>query len=140
VKVRLVVHGVKKLARGLAPKEEILPEDLPQYLAPALLKAAAERDPAHLKIFFYDYYDRLVTAGFDLRDRPKVTIVTIHGSKGREAETVWLFSETYPKAFERGMDNEHRLAYVGVTRARSHLFIVHEQLYGTWTRPYPYPE
>lgn len=65
--------------------------------------------------------------GEKLRSRPRVRISTIHSAKGDEADHVVLFSEmatrTY-KEMERRPDDERRVQYVGVTRARQKLTIV----------------
>lgn len=58
---------------------------------------------------------------------PKYKLMTIHTVKGAEADNVVLYTGmsrlTY-EAFESNPDAEHRVWYVGVTRARNNLFIV----------------
>lgn len=60
---------------------------------------------------------------------PKITLSTIHQVKGDEADYVVLLSDI-PKLVRKemrdaeGEDNEHRVFYVAITRAREKLFIV----------------
>jgi DNA helicase-2/ATP-dependent DNA helicase PcrA len=58
---------------------------------------------------------------------PRIRLSTIHGAKGGEADNVILFTDmanrTY-KDMQRHPDNERRVFYVGVTRAKSNLHIV----------------
>ena len=68
--------------------------------------------------------------GPEIASNPKVKLSTIHGAKGCEANTVILSTISSP-AVERGRqavdeihDEECRVAYVGVTRARRDLVIV----------------
>ncbi|HVU00617.1 MAG TPA: UvrD-helicase domain-containing protein [Polyangiaceae bacterium] len=70
-----------------------------------------------------------------LKDQETVTLMTIHGAKGLEFRTVVLTGmeeETFPyRGYEAGhedeMDEERRLAYVAVTRARERLYVTHAQ-------------
>lgn len=58
---------------------------------------------------------------------PKVSLTTYHGSKGREADHVVLMTDCFRKAYDHARiypDDERRLAYVGVTRARKKLSII----------------
>lgn len=58
---------------------------------------------------------------------PNIDISTYHGSKGREADHVVLFTDCYPatwKEQEDNPDNEMRLAYVGLTRAKKNAIII----------------
>lgn len=58
---------------------------------------------------------------------PRVSLTTYHGSKGREADHVILLTDCYRKAYDharRYPDEERRLAYVGVTRAKERLSII----------------
>lgn len=61
---------------------------------------------------------------------PKIDISTIHASKGRESDHVVIMTDCYKSVTEeqiRTMENELRLAYVGVTRAKEKLTIVRPQ-------------
>lgn len=61
---------------------------------------------------------------------PLIDISTIHAAKGREADHVVLMTDCYKSVWDeqsRTMENELRLAYVGVTRAKEKLTIVRPQ-------------
>lgn len=63
----------------------------------------------------------------------KVTLMTIHSAKGLEFDVVFVsgMEETiFPHSnsmIERGVEEERRLAYVAITRARKKLFLTHAQ-------------
>lgn len=70
--------------------------------------------------------------GADLATRPQIRIGTIHSAKGMEADTVVLATTT-TRRIEEGQrldkdafDEERRIEYVGVTRARRELVIATE--------------
>lgn len=67
------------------------------------------------------------TDGIDPQD---VKIGTIHAAKGLEATAVMLFAESSPSVLEAYHDGqtaeEHRLYFVGATRASAELRIVHD--------------
>jgi DNA helicase-2/ATP-dependent DNA helicase PcrA len=75
----------------------------------------------------------LYTEQDGLRDDSAITLMTLHNAKGLEYETVFIVGcedGAFPhmKALEEGgEEEERRLCYVGITRARS-------RLYMTWTR------
>ena len=83
----------------------------------------------------------------DVQDR--VSIMTLHGAKGLEFETVFLpgwEEDLFPgkKSLEehgaKGLEEERRLAYVGLTRAKREAHIFHvasRYLYGNYTSPAP---
>ena len=82
-----------------------------------------------LKIPFLrrQYYIALLKQGRKLNDVPLAHIDTIHGVKGGEADNVLLVTDMTYKPFkelERRPDNEHRVFYVGATRARKELHIL----------------
>ncbi len=66
--------------------------------------------------------------GEKLLQRPRVRLSTIHGSKGGEADHVVVFKEmarrTYGEMTHGDGEDEARVWYVAVTRAREHLSIV----------------
>jgi DNA helicase II / ATP-dependent DNA helicase PcrA len=82
-------------------------------------------------------------------DTPKVTIMTIHGSKGLEFTRTFLVGweeGVFPsqRALDEGgaasLEEERRLAYVAITRARQHCTIIHaanRRIYGQWTSSIP---
>jgi superfamily I DNA/RNA helicase len=54
-----------------------------------------------------------------------IKLSTIHGSKGAEADNVILFTDVSGATYENiTRDSEHRVWYVGMTRARKRLYIV----------------
>ncbi len=83
------------------------------------------------------------------RGEPKVTIMTIHGAKGLEYPTVFLVGweeGVFPsqRALDEGglasLEEERRLAYVAITRARTKATILHaanRRIYGQWTSSIP---
>jgi DNA helicase-2/ATP-dependent DNA helicase PcrA len=82
-------------------------------------------------------------------DEPKVTIMTIHAAKGLEFDTVFLAGweeGIFPsqRALDEGglasLEEERRLAYVAITRARRQAIILHaanRRIYGQWTSSIP---
>ena len=82
-------------------------------------------------------------------DVEKVTIMTIHAAKGLEFDHVFLpgWEEgVFPsqRSLDEGglasLEEERRLAYVAITRARRHCTIVHaanRRIYGQWTSSIP---
>jgi len=73
------------------------------------------------------YITALLRRGEKFNAAPRITISTIHGSKGGEADNVVLFTDLSPAAASemmRNPDDMHRVFYVGVTRAKQNLYIV----------------
>jgi DNA helicase-2/ATP-dependent DNA helicase PcrA len=82
-------------------------------------------------------------------DEPKVTIMTIHAAKGLEFDTVFLAGweeGLFPsqRSLDEGglasLEEERRLAYVAITRARRQATILHaanRRIYGQWTSSIP---
>lgn len=85
------------------------------------------------------YYRRVLQNGYKLSSPPEVRLDTIHGVKGLEADWVILNTAMSSRTFDSyhlDADAEHRVFYVGVTRARCGLFV----LDGTSHRTYPIPQ
>ena len=82
-------------------------------------------------------------------DGEKVTVMTIHGAKGLEFDRTFLVGweeGVFPsqRALDEGglasLEEERRLAYVAITRARRRCTIFHaanRQIYGQWTSSIP---
>jgi superfamily I DNA/RNA helicase len=139
VKTRYVVHGGKKRVGALGQikldldalvKQKVLTKDGERLIR--------ERDYEKMKHAEYlAYYDRLIRNGHGLkRGGPRIT--TMHGSKGRQASSVVVFSEIGRRCMDEP-DSEHRLAYVGVTRTETDVTIVDEQTLSWTVDQYPYP-
>jgi DNA helicase-2/ATP-dependent DNA helicase PcrA len=91
----------------------------------------------------------LVMDNDDARPGEKVTIMTIHAAKGLEFDTVFLpgWEEgVFPsqRSLDEGglasLEEERRLAYVAITRARRRCTILHaanRRIYGQWTSSIP---
>jgi DNA helicase-2/ATP-dependent DNA helicase PcrA len=83
------------------------------------------------------------------RESDKVTIMTIHAAKGLEFDTVFLAGweeGVFPsqRSLDEGgtasLEEERRLAYVAITRARKRCYIFHaanRRIYGQWTSSIP---
>ncbi|MCC7167064.1 MAG: UvrD-helicase domain-containing protein [Rhodospirillales bacterium] len=79
----------------------------------------------------------------------KISLMTLHGAKGLEFDVVFLpgWEEglfPHPRALDeqgtRGLEEERRLAYVGLTRARERAIISHaaeRRVYNQWMHPPP---
>ncbi|QIE55317.1 UvrD-helicase domain-containing protein [Pikeienuella piscinae] len=80
---------------------------------------------------------------------PKVSIMTYHAAKGLEFDCVFLpgwedglfpSQRSMDESGKRGLEEERRLAYVGLTRARKHLtvsFAANRRMYNQWQSALP---
>lgn len=130
------------LARGTKTKwkqpatvehwDRIFPGDLPDIGATDAL-AAMIRSGDWVKLVDHGATWRRQAAkwGADLAAEPKTRVGTIHSVKGSEADNVALLTTTsrvveHSKEDLTTHDEECRLAYVGVTRARRNLYVINE--------------
>jgi len=82
----------------------------------------------------------LVSDQDELQDRPdRVTLITLHAAKGLEFPVVFIVGLEegllpHRRALEddRELEEERRLAYVGMTRAKDRLYLVHAHHRSTW--------
>jgi superfamily I DNA/RNA helicase len=77
-----------------------------------------------------EYYRAVLSNGYNLTHRPICSVSTIHAAKGGEANHVILLSDMAYRSYaeyESNPDDERRVAYVGVTRAKEKLTIVAPQ-------------
>ena len=91
----------------------------------------------------------LVMENQENADGEAITLMTLHGAKGLEFDTVFLpgWEEgVFPnqRAMDEsgvaGLEEERRLAYVGITRARKRAIITHagnRRIHGSWTSSLP---
>jgi len=79
----------------------------------------------------------------------RITLMTLHAAKGLEFDTVFLpgweeglfpSQRSMDESGNKGLEEERRLAYVGLTRARRRAIVSHaanRQLYGKWQDSIP---
>ena len=84
------------------------------------------------KISEYDvaYIRRLLDLGEDLQKEPRIKTSTIHQAKGGECDNVVVLTDVGKivyKSYTKNPDDEHRVFYVAVTRAKENLYIVEPQ-------------
>ena len=84
------------------------------------------------KISEYDvaYIRRLLDLGEDLQKEPRIKTSTIHQAKGGECDNVIVLTDIGKivyKSYTKNPDDEHRVFYVAVTRAKENLYIVDPQ-------------
>jgi superfamily I DNA/RNA helicase len=73
------------------------------------------------------YIKDLLERGEDLSQPSRIKISTIHGVKGEQCDNVILFTDLEKIIYDsalRDKDTEHRLFFVGVTRAKETLYIM----------------
>jgi len=94
-----------------------------------------EKDPDNFKTSLYDYLNRITLISRDDleddADKGKVNLMTIHAAKGLEFPVVFIIGAEdgiipHARSVEEGdgnIEEERRLFYVAITRARDKLFI-----------------
>jgi DNA helicase-2/ATP-dependent DNA helicase PcrA len=80
---------------------------------------------------------------------PRISIMTLHGAKGLEFETVFLpgweeglfpHQRSMDESGRAGLEEERRLAYVGITRAKRRVkiyFATNRRIHGLWQTTVP---
>jgi len=91
----------------------------------------------------------LVMDNEDNKTTDKVTMMTLHGAKGLEFDTIFLpgweeglfpHQRALDETGTQGLEEERRLAYVGITRARKRAnvtFAANRRIYGQWQSSLP---
>ncbi len=91
----------------------------------------------------------LVMENEESQELDKITMMTLHGAKGLEFETVFLpgwedglfpHQRSLDESGASGLEEERRLAYVGLTRAGKRatvLYASNRRIYGKWQSAYP---
>lgn len=71
-----------------------------------------------------EYVRACLRNGEELTEAPRVTLSTIHGAKGGEADNVLVVTDVSKKVFNQiDSPDEHRVFYVAVSRARQNLYL-----------------
>jgi len=127
-----LVRGAKaKWSQGKMDGIEFVhPDDLPAVgFTPLMIEKIKDGTWASLLPRGAKWYAAAKKFGPEQATKPNVRLSTIHGAKGMEAQDVVLATETaYRVEEERGLDpsvhdEECRIEYVGVTRAKERLII-----------------
>lgn len=74
-----------------------------------------------------EYFLQALRQGEKLLREPRIKISTIHGAKGGEADNVVILPDMAARTwreFEDNPEDEHRVWYVAITRAKQRLFIL----------------
>lgn len=74
-----------------------------------------------------EYYLTCMRGGAKLNETPRIRISTIHAAKGGEADNVILLTSMAKKTYnqyQREPDDEQRVFYVGMTRAKKRLTLI----------------
>jgi DNA helicase-2/ATP-dependent DNA helicase PcrA len=91
----------------------------------------------------------LVMENEERAEDDKVSLMTLHGAKGLEFDTVFLpgweegifpNQRSMDESGNKGLEEERRLAYVGLTRARRRAIVSHAQnrrIYANWQQSIP---
>lgn len=140
VKERMLAHGTKKRFADSSETghwDFILPSDLPAVGAtPALVSVISTGAWSKLVDHGESWRSYAKQYGAELAASPKCRIGTIHSVKGMEADNVGLLTTTSVKVQggmedDRQHDEECRIAYVAVTRARRNLVVANEGRHNT---------
>ena len=91
----------------------------------------------------------LVMENEDTTNTDRVSLMTLHGAKGLEFDTVFLpgweegifpNQRSLDESGDKGLEEERRLAYVGLTRARRRAIVshaAHRRVYANWQDSIP---
>ncbi len=141
---------LKELADSTDPQDEVRVENLKELVAVSM--EYEERDFEDLvedeEISLAGFLEK-VSLVADADEIPEgedhggvVTLMTLHTAKGLEFPTVFLtgmedgiFPHSRTLGEKDEVEEERRLAYVGLTRARKHLYISRAEYRSTWGAP-----
>ena len=77
-----------------------------------------------------EWYIGILRRGESLTKQPRINVATIHSVKGGEADNTLLMTDMSARSwsgYQMDPDGEHRVWYVGATRAKNALHVVQPQ-------------
>lgn len=123
-----LLRGAKTLLAAADPERRYHAEDLRNDFG---LKAGDTADPMTLiKMNERErtYIAALERRGEDVTQEPRIKVGTIHSNKGGEDDNVAVDLGSTRSAVESSFpDDEHRVFYVGVTRAKNNLHVIQSE-------------
>ena len=121
-----VVRGYKKKVDVVADNDLFSLEDLLANFG-LLTRAIWHEALDKMDTLEREYFIAALRRGEKLLKEPRIRINTIHGVKGAEADHVVLQTDMAQRTwleYEQNSDDEHRVWYVAVTRARKTLTLI----------------
>ena len=76
------------------------------------------------------YIRAMLRRGEKITKNPRIRLSTIHAAKGGEATNVILLTDLSTRvynSYQKNPDDESRVFYVGLTRAKENLFLIEPQ-------------
>lgn len=122
-----VEYGKKKVLEREDETSMVSIQDLQDkfgLLTTEIWHQALDRIPSDQR----SYLVAALKRGESLNHEARIKINTIHGVKGGEADNVVLITDMAARTFkeyELNEDDEHRVWYVGITRAKENLYVIH---------------
>lgn len=124
--------GYEEYLQEYARYRKIKPEELDEVLDRIMDSAKGMKSLEEWETYIADYTEKLQEQAKKQRDRREgVTVSTLHGVKGLEYDQVYILnvnegSIPYKKAvLPDALEEERRLFYVGMTRAKKELSLYH---------------
>ena len=100
--------------------------DLDQLRSDHGLRASGSWETLNFPDASKDYIRTILKNGDDLMKPARIKVSTIHGVKGEEADNVVLYTDIEKIIYDSALkdpDPEHRLFFVGITRAKENLYL-----------------
>lgn len=126
---------LRLLDHSYGPSVAIQPSDLYQINSPSLANVRWMAKWPHTRL---GYFRRVWNQQKSFDAKNSVELTTIHQAKGTEADNVVLSPDITATITSRMGDPEHRVFYVGATRAKRRLFMLNPQQEHFYIMPKPH--
>ncbi len=123
-KNQVVKRGSAKTLEYLDPQSSLCYDELVANHGLVAPKSMRGEDVVNMSEDDQRYKAAILRRGEDL-ENPRIKLSTIHQMKGGEDDNIILMSEScHPAVNAKNQDDEHRVFYTGVTRAKHNLHII----------------